>query len=92
MVCFIFADVPINIIILYCLLLMNFHVADLDDIEALLREYDDNLVHRATADNMLGLVDASSLLWRLEVMARITKLIYLSRLVCYVVKSQCANI
>ena len=60
---------------------MNFHVADLDDIEALLREYDDNLVHRATTDNMLGLVDASSLLWRLEVMARITRLIYLSRLV-----------
>ena len=36
---------------------MNFHVADLDDIEALLREYDDNLVHRVTTDNMLGLVD-----------------------------------
>ena len=35
---------------------MNFHAADLNDIEALLREYD-NLVHRATTDNMLGLVD-----------------------------------
>ena len=81
-----------NMIILYCLLLMKFHVADLDDIEALLREYDDNLVHRVTTDNMLGLVDASSLLWRLEVMARITRLIYLSRLVCYVVKCWYANI
>ena len=37
---------------------MNFHIVDLDDIEALLREYD-NLVHRATTDNMLGLVDVS---------------------------------
>ena len=81
-----------NMIILYCLLLMKFYVADLDDIEALLREYDDNLVHRVTTDNMLGLVDASSLLWRLEVMARITRLIYLSRLVCYVVKCWYANI
>ena len=37
---------------------MNFHAADLNDIEALLREYD-NLVYRATTDNMLGLVDVS---------------------------------
>ena len=43
--------------------------ADLDDTEALLREYDDNLIHRATPDNMLCLIDASSLLWRLEVMS-----------------------
>ena len=43
--------------------------ADLDDTEALLREYDDNLIHKATPDNMLCLIDASSLLWRLEVMS-----------------------
>lgn len=49
---------------------MNFDISDLDDIDALLREYDTNLVHRATTGNMLGLVDASSLLWRLEVMSK----------------------
>ena len=40
---------------------------DLDDMDALLKEYDDNLVHEVSADNLFGLLDASSLLWRLEV-------------------------
>ena len=40
---------------------------DLDDMDALLKEYDDNLVHKVSTDNMFGLLDASSLLWRLEV-------------------------
>jgi len=47
----------------------GFWFADLDNIEALLKEYDTNLIDKATPDNMLGLVDASSLLWRLEVMS-----------------------
>ena len=42
-------------------------VVDLDNMEAILKEYDDNLIHKATPDNILGLIDASSLLWRLEV-------------------------
>ena len=47
----------------------GFSVVDLDNIEALLKEFDDNLIHKATPDNILGLIDASSLLWRLEVIS-----------------------
>lgn len=35
--------------------------------DALLKEYDTNLVYKVTTDNLFGLLDASSLLWRLEV-------------------------
>ena len=53
-----------------CILIINgFCNSDLDNVEALLKEYDDNMIHRATPDNVLGLIDASSLLWRLEVMS-----------------------
>lgn len=40
---------------------------DLGDTDAVLREFDDVLYAKATSDNYLGLIDASSLLWRLEV-------------------------
>lgn len=49
-----------------CYQAMHFTV-DLNDIDATLEEYDCNLVHKATPDNLFGLLDASSLLWRLEV-------------------------
>ena len=47
---------------------MHFHVADLGDTGSVLREFDTVLYDKAVADNLLGLVDASSLLWRLNVM------------------------
>lgn len=40
---------------------------ELGDMESVLREYDDVLHDKATPDNYLGLLDASSLLWRLNV-------------------------
>lgn len=36
--------------------------------ESLFREFDNVLFKKAVADNRLGLLDASSLLWRLEIM------------------------
>ena len=44
------------------------HCIDLGDMESLFREFDDVLFKRAVADNRLGLLDASSLLWRLNVL------------------------
>ena len=43
-------------------------VADLGDIDKVLAEFDTHLKPRANKDNLFGLLDASSLLWRLEVM------------------------
>ena len=43
-------------------------IADLGDIGSVLREFDTVLCNNAVPDNLLGLVDASSLLWRLNVM------------------------
>jgi tetratricopeptide (TPR) repeat protein len=45
-----------------------FHVMELGDTEAVLNEYDTILVKSVTPDNRLGLLDASSLLWRLNLM------------------------
>ena len=42
--------------------------SDLGDIDNVFAEFDTNLKHRATRDNLFGLLDASSLLWRLNVM------------------------
>ena len=42
-------------------------LTDLDDMDTLLKEYDGNLVNKVSPDNLFGLLDASSLLWRLEV-------------------------
>lgn len=39
--------------------------------DTLLKEYDGNLVNNVTSDNLFGLLDASSLLWRLEVRASV---------------------
>ena len=39
--------------------------ADLGDMESLFREFDEVLFKKAVTDNRLGLLDASSLLWRL---------------------------
>ncbi|XP_065913134.1 tetratricopeptide repeat protein 38-like [Dysidea avara] len=39
---------------------------DLGDTEAVLKEYDGNLVNKVVSSNLFGLLDASSLLWRLE--------------------------
>jgi len=44
---------------------------DLGDTEAILKEYDGNLVNKVVSENLFGLLDASSLLWRLEVRAKI---------------------
>ena len=42
--------------------------SELGDIAAVLREYDEVLAKAATPDNRLGMLDASSLLWRLNLM------------------------
>eukprot|EP00731_Ephydatia_muelleri_P026050 Em0018g150a len=51
---------------------ISWHLAlyylDLGDTGSVLREFDTVLYDKAVADNLLGLVDASSLLWRLNVM------------------------
>jgi hypothetical protein len=51
---------------------INWHLAlyyyELGDTEAVLNEYDTILVKSVTPDNRLGLLDASSLLWRLNLM------------------------
>ena len=44
------------------------HCTDLGDMDSLFREFDEVLFKRAVADNRLGLLDASSLLWRLNTM------------------------
>ena len=41
------------------------HCADLGDMESLFREFDEVLFKKAVTNNRLGLLDASSLLWRL---------------------------
>ena len=41
---------------------------DLEDIESVFREFDSIIFERATAENLFGLLDASSLLWRLNTM------------------------
>ncbi len=43
-------------------------VIDLEDTESLFREFDSVIFERATAENLFGLLDASSLLWRLNTM------------------------
>lgn len=40
---------------------------DLGDIDSVLLEFDNVLADKATADNHRGLIDAASLLWRLNV-------------------------
>ncbi|XP_065900373.1 tetratricopeptide repeat protein 38-like isoform X2 [Dysidea avara] len=49
---------------------INWHLClyyiDISNVETVLKEYDTNLVHQFTPDNMLSLVDATSLLWRLH--------------------------
>ena len=40
---------------------------DLGDMESLFREFDNVLFENATPDNPFGLLDATSLLWRLNV-------------------------
>lgn len=42
--------------------------AELGNVVAVLREYDTVLVNAVEPDNRLGLLDASSLLWRLNLM------------------------
>ena len=41
---------------------------DLGNTEALLSEYDSTLSKNVSADNLFGLLDATSLLWRLNLM------------------------
>ena len=43
-------------------------VLDLGDMESLFREFDNVLFENATPENAFGLLDATSLLWRLNVM------------------------
>ena len=47
---------------------MFLHHTDLGDIDSVFREYDSVMKARAIKENVKGLLDASSLLWRLEVM------------------------
>lgn len=42
--------------------------ADMGDSDALLTEYDNSMSKNVTSSNLFGLLDASSLLWRLNVM------------------------
>lgn len=42
--------------------------ADMGDTDALLSEYDKNISKNVSSTNLFGLLDASSLLWRLNVM------------------------
>ncbi len=48
---------------LYCVL-----CADMGDTDALFSEYDNTLSKNVSSSNLFGLLDASSLLWRLNVM------------------------
>ena len=43
-------------------------MTDLEDTESVFREFDSVIFERATAENLFGLLDASSLLWRLNTM------------------------
>ena len=43
------------------------YLTDLGDMDAVFREYDSNLSKNVITENLFGLLDASSLLWRLEV-------------------------
>ena len=43
-------------------------VIDLGDEESIFREFDSVILERVSSDNLFGLLDASSLLWRLNVM------------------------
>lgn len=43
-------------------------MVDLGDMESLFHEFDNVLFEKATPDNAFGLLDASSLLWRLNVL------------------------
>lgn len=40
---------------------------DMGDVDSMFHEYDNCLTNNVTTDNLFGLLDASSLLWRLEV-------------------------
>ena len=54
---------------MYLILLNNnAYFTDLGDMELLFHEFDEVLFQRAVAGNRLGLLDASSLLWRLDIM------------------------
>ena len=46
---------------------------DLGDVDKVLEEYDNVMQERAVPENAFGLVDASSLLWRLEVCSQVVK-------------------
>ena len=43
-------------------------ISDLGDMDSLFHEFDNVIFESATADNSFGLLDASSLLWRLNVL------------------------
>jgi hypothetical protein len=57
--------IGITIVILHISLSLS---PELGDTEAVMNEYDTILVKSVTPDNRLGLLDASSLLWRLNLM------------------------
>ena len=44
-----------------------FYFTDVDNFDVLLKEYDCNIAHKVTSDNLLAILDATSLLWRLHV-------------------------
>ena len=43
-------------------------ITDLDDTESVFHEFDSAIFEKVGAENLFGLLDASSLLWRLNVM------------------------
>ena len=47
-------------------MLCDLSYADLGDTESVFREFDNQMFEKATAENLFGLLDASSLLWRLN--------------------------
>ena len=51
-----------------CLLNTLSTSSDLGDIDAVFREFDSVMYENATPDNMLALVDGTSLLWRLDLL------------------------
>ena len=53
---------------MYIYATLFFVCAEQGEIVAVLKEYDTILVHAVKPDNRLGLLDASSLLWRLNLM------------------------
>ena len=44
-----------------------FYFIDVDNFDVLLKEYDSNIARKVTPDNLLAILDATSLLWRLHV-------------------------